>query len=105
RAGRGVAEAHPIRGNRSFLPAGRTVIADNDWPTLVPGLPPGNGITRPRLHKILQDAVLESGADVRTGVTIETLEDTGDRVDVVFTDRASRSYDLVVGADGLYSQT
>ena len=73
-------------GDRTFLTDGVTVIADNDWPALVPGLPPGNGITRPRLHKILQDAVLESGADVRTGVTIETLEDTGDRVDVVFTD-------------------
>ncbi len=104
-AERAVAEGHQMLGDRTFLTDGVTVIADNDWPALVPGLPPGNGITRPRLHKILQDAVLESGADVRTGVTIATLEDTGDRVDVVFTDGDSRSYDLVVGADGLYSQT
>ena len=47
-----------------------------------PGLPPGNGITRTRLHKILQDAVLGSGADVRTGVTFTALEDTGEHVDV-----------------------
>jgi 2-polyprenyl-6-methoxyphenol hydroxylase-like FAD-dependent oxidoreductase len=67
-------------------------LADNDWPALVPGLPPGNGITRPRLHKILQDATLSSGADVRTGATVSSLDD------------AKREYDLVVGADGLHSQ-
>ena len=93
-------------GDRTFLTDGVTVIADNDWPTLVPGLPPGNGITRPRLHKILQDAVLESGADVRTGVTVD---DAGGhrrpRRRRLHATRDSRSYDLVVGADGLYSQT
>ena len=33
-----------------------------------------------------------------------SLSDRGDRVDVEFTDGDKRSYDLVVGADGLYSQ-
>ena len=103
-AQRAVAEGHPMYGDRTFLTDGVTVIADNDWPALVPGLPPGNGITRTRLHTIFQDAVLGSGADVRVGVTVETLEDTVDRVDVSFTDGETRSYDLVVGADGLYSQ-
>ena len=103
-AERAVAEGHPMLGDRTFLTDGRTVIADNDWPALVPGLPPGNGITRPRLHKILQDAVLESGADVRTGVTFDALDDVGERVEVAFTDGTSGSYDLVVGADGLHSQ-
>ncbi len=103
-AERAVAEGHPMYGDRTFLTDGVTVIADNDWPALVPGLPPGNGITRTRLHTIFQDAVLESGADVRVGVTVATLEDTGDRVDVAFSDGETRSYDLVVGADGLYSQ-
>jgi 2-polyprenyl-6-methoxyphenol hydroxylase-like FAD-dependent oxidoreductase len=103
-AERAVAEGHPMLGDRTYLADGATMLADNDWPALVPGLPPGNGITRTRLHKILQDAVLGSGADVRTGVTFAGLEDAGDRVDVEFTDGDSRSYDLVVGADGLHSQ-
>ena len=99
-----VAQGQPITGDAAWLGDGVTQLADNDWPPLVPGLPPGNGITRPRLHRILQDAVLGSGADVRTGVTVTTIDDRGDGVSVAFTDGETRGYDLVVGADGLYSQ-
>jgi 2-polyprenyl-6-methoxyphenol hydroxylase-like FAD-dependent oxidoreductase len=99
-----VAHGHPINGDAAWLGDGATQLADNDWPSLVPGLPPGNGITRPRLHRILQDAVLGSGADVRTGVTLTGLDDRADGVTVAFTDGGTRDYDLVVGADGLYSQ-
>jgi len=87
-----VAQGHPINGDAAWLGDGNVQLADNDWPALVPGLPPGNGITRPRLHKILQTATLESGADVRTGETVPSLDD------------AKRSYDLVIGADGLHSR-
>jgi 2-polyprenyl-6-methoxyphenol hydroxylase-like FAD-dependent oxidoreductase len=86
-----VAQGHPIKGDTAWLGDGQVQLADNDWPPLVPGLPPGNGITRPRLHKILQTAALESGAGVRTGVTVAL-------------DDARREYDLVVAADGLHSQ-
>jgi 2-polyprenyl-6-methoxyphenol hydroxylase-like FAD-dependent oxidoreductase len=99
-----VAAGHPINGDAAWLGDGKVKLADNDWPPLVAGLPPGNGITRPRLHRILQDAVLGSGADVRTGVTFAGLDDRGDDVGVAFTDGETRDYDLVVGADGLYSQ-
>jgi 2-polyprenyl-6-methoxyphenol hydroxylase-like FAD-dependent oxidoreductase len=100
------AAAHgcPIYGDTTWLGDGTTLLADNDWPPLVEGLPPGNGITRPQLHRILQSHTLQSGADVRTGVTFTSLQDTGDRVDVGFTDGETRSYDLVVGADGLNSE-
>jgi 2-polyprenyl-6-methoxyphenol hydroxylase-like FAD-dependent oxidoreductase len=87
-----VAQGHPINGDAAWLGDGKVQLADNDWPPIVPGLPPGNGITRPRLHKLLQTATLESGADVRTGVTVDSLDD------------ARREYDLVIGADGLHSQ-
>jgi 2-polyprenyl-6-methoxyphenol hydroxylase-like FAD-dependent oxidoreductase len=99
-----VAQGHPIVGDRTWLADGQTELADNDWPPLVDGLPPGNGITRPRLHQILQSHTLDSGADVRTGVTFTSLDDHGDGVTVQFTDGDTREYDLVVGADGLYSQ-
>jgi 2-polyprenyl-6-methoxyphenol hydroxylase-like FAD-dependent oxidoreductase len=74
-----------------------------DEQPLVEGYPPMNGITRPRLHKILTTTVLESGADVRTGVTVSDLAQDADGVDVSFTDDRSGRYDLVVGADGINS--
>ncbi len=102
-----VAQGHPIRGDTTWLGDGQTQLADNDWPPLIaslPTLPPGNGITRPRLHRIFQQHTLDSGADVRTGVTFTTIDDVADGVHVAFSDGQARDYDLVVGADGLYSQ-
>jgi 2-polyprenyl-6-methoxyphenol hydroxylase-like FAD-dependent oxidoreductase len=99
-----VEQGHPMMGDKTWLADGQTLLADNEWPPLVAGLPPGNGITRTRLHNILQTHTLDSGADVRTGVTFTALADRDDGVDVEFTDGERRSYDLVVGADGLYSQ-
>jgi 2-polyprenyl-6-methoxyphenol hydroxylase-like FAD-dependent oxidoreductase len=99
-----VAEGHPMYGDATWTADGRVLLAEHDWPPLVEGLPPGNGITRPRLHRILQTHTLDSGADVRTGVTFTSMRQEGDLVSVSFTDGESRSYDLVVGADGLDSQ-
>lgn len=93
----------PIRGDRTWLADGETDIAAHEWPPLVPHLPPGNGLTRPKLHEILTSATLASGADVRTGVSFSEIVPCDDRVDVGFTDGERRRYDLVIGADGLYS--
>jgi 2-polyprenyl-6-methoxyphenol hydroxylase-like FAD-dependent oxidoreductase len=97
------AQGHPILGMRSWLADGTTLLHDTSFPAVVPGLPPNNGITRRRLHDILVAAAKESGADIRTGVTVSTLDDRGGDVRVGFSDGEHRSYDLVVGADGLYS--
>lgn len=95
----------PILGDSTWLADGVTMVANHDWPPIASQLPPGNGITRPRLHHILTSTTLESGADVRTGVTTTRVEQRANGVDVEFTDGRRGSYDLVVGADGLYSQT
>lgn len=105
----GLAEAcveagYPIRGDRTWLADGETVIAGHEWPPLVAHLPPGNGLTRPKLHEILTSRTLASGADVRTGVTFTDVDTSDDHVDVAFTDGERRQYDLVIGADGLYSK-
>jgi 2-polyprenyl-6-methoxyphenol hydroxylase-like FAD-dependent oxidoreductase len=105
----GLAEAcveagHAIRGDRVWLTDGVTQVAYNEWPALLPHLPPGNGLPRPSLHEILTSNTLASGADVRTGVTAELIAPVGDIVDVTFSDGTAREYDLVIGADGLYSQ-
>lgn len=67
---------------------------------------PGNGaVMRPVLAKILHDAAVKAGADVRLETTTISLRDDGEGVDVDFTDGTSARFDLVVGADGLLSQT
>ncbi len=100
-----VEQGSPINGGRLYLADGETMVVQNPTPPpAVEGLPSGNGITRPRLHKILQQHTIDSGADVRTGVTLTELSDRGDGVEVDFTDGETRDYDLIVGADGLYSQ-
>jgi 2-polyprenyl-6-methoxyphenol hydroxylase-like FAD-dependent oxidoreductase len=98
-----VERGHPILGDRTWLAGGDVLVAEHDWPTLLDHLPPGNGLTRTDLHHVLTSNTLAAGADVRTGVTFTSIEQTGDRVDVAFTDGERREYDLVIGADGMYS--
>ena len=69
-----------------------------------PHLPAVNGITRPILQEILLTAAHEAGAQIRVGVEIKTWSDRGDRVMVTFSDGSSREYDLLIGADGVFSQ-
>jgi 2-polyprenyl-6-methoxyphenol hydroxylase-like FAD-dependent oxidoreductase len=87
-----------------FLPNG-AMIARVPSPRLVDGKPSNVGIGRRALHKVLGDRTLASGATVRLGVTADAVEDDGEGVTVRFSDGSSGRYDLVVGADGLYSQT
>ncbi|NIJ07309.1 2-polyprenyl-6-methoxyphenol hydroxylase-like FAD-dependent oxidoreductase [Sphingomonas vulcanisoli] len=73
-----------------------------------PGSPPvmhGGGIMRPVLHDILSKRVRAADIDVRLGITAETLEQDESGVDVTFSDGTQAHYDLVVGADGIFSKT
>ncbi len=58
------------------------------------------GLTRPALHEIQLDAVTNAGIPMHLGVTFSGMEETGDGVEVTFTDGRSATYDLVIGADG-----
>jgi 2-polyprenyl-6-methoxyphenol hydroxylase-like FAD-dependent oxidoreductase len=69
-----------------------------------PEYPANVGISRLALHNVLSATALGLGADVRLGLSVESLNDQGDSVDALFTDGSSRTYDLVVGADGLFSK-
>jgi 2-polyprenyl-6-methoxyphenol hydroxylase-like FAD-dependent oxidoreductase len=70
----------------------------------LPPYPAGNGILRPRLHKILADAAADAGAVVHTGTTFTKLDPTRDGVAVELSDGSQATYDLVVGADGINSK-
>ena len=99
-----VAAGHPILGSRTFLADGITEVAHNAFPPLVPDLPPGNGLPRPRLHEILTTRVRESGATVRVGATVTQIENDRPGVTATLSDGSRDTWDLLVGADGLYSR-
>jgi len=71
---------------------------------LLPDRPANLGVSRRALQKVLGDAAIAAGATLRLGVTATTTDD-GRRVHVRFSDHSSGSYDLVIGADGAFSQT
>lgn len=78
-------------------------LRDFDEPVLEEGLPATGGILRPVLHRIMQDRVHASGASVRLGLTITALTNAGNGVDVTFSDDSQGRYDLVIGADSIFS--
>jgi 2-polyprenyl-6-methoxyphenol hydroxylase-like FAD-dependent oxidoreductase len=67
--------------------------------------PPINGIARPALHRILQDAAARDGVHVEVGQSCASIAAHAGSVDVMLADGAQRTYDLVVGADGIGSRT
>lgn len=72
---------------------------------LVAGYPANVGIGRPALHKVLGDRARGAGARIRLGVTAERIDDSGESVSVSFSDGSRGEFDLVIGADGIYSTT
>lgn len=78
-------------------------LRDLDEPALEEGLPATGGIMRPVLHRIMQTRVGELNTTVRLSLTVTALTNQADSVDVTFSDGSSDSYDLVVGADSVFS--
>jgi 2-polyprenyl-6-methoxyphenol hydroxylase-like FAD-dependent oxidoreductase len=85
----------------------------NSGGDLILGIPPmpvpgtdivgGGGIMRPLFAKAIGEMVLLSGVNVKLGCTYESIEQTEDEAIVTLTDGTKSSYDLVIGADGVYS--
>ena len=82
-----------------------TLVAKVPSPRLVEGCPANVGIGRRALHKVLGDRAIAAGAQVRLGLTAERLDDDGRGVSAGFSDGSAGRYDVVVGADGVDSQT
>ncbi|GAB4356816.1 MAG: FAD-dependent oxidoreductase [Oricola sp.] len=68
-----------------------------------PDVPSEGGVMRPVLHAMMEDRMRELGVSIRTGTTVTELDQEGDVVNAAFTDGTTGRYDLVVGADGLFS--
>ncbi|MEU1874394.1 FAD-dependent oxidoreductase [Streptomyces sp. NPDC019793] len=86
-------------------PDGTVLHAQDDLRTGGDDLPATVGMQRPRLQRILIEAVRASGASVRLGTTAEILDQDPEGVRVRLSDGSERRYDLVIAADGLGSAT
>jgi 2-polyprenyl-6-methoxyphenol hydroxylase-like FAD-dependent oxidoreductase len=103
-AERAVQEGFPMSALVMHAPNGH-VIAHIPQPQIAgPNFPSQNGIARPKLHAILQDAVKTTSANVRLGITVQSITEHEDHVHVNFSDGSAGHYDLVIGADGLRSK-
>ena len=87
-----------------YIPTGQKV-ASVPTPKLVEDYPANIGIGRPALHRVLGDRTRAVGATVRLGITATELVDDGAGVTARFSDGTQHRYDLVIAADGLYSET
>lgn len=67
-------------------------------------VPGAGGILRPALHQMLSERVRASGIAVDLGLSVRALAQ-GQPRQVTFSDGSSAAYDLVVGADGIFSAT
>lgn len=77
-----------------------------DTPRLAgPNYPSNAGIKRRDLQMVLGDEAKRLGAVIRLGQTIAGMADDGDGVNVTFSDGSAGRYDIVVGADGIFSST
>lgn len=76
---------------------------DLDEPALEEGLPATGGIMRPILHRIMQARVKALPIDIRLGLSIRALANRDGKVDVTFTNGEDGRFDIVVGADSIYS--
>jgi 2-polyprenyl-6-methoxyphenol hydroxylase-like FAD-dependent oxidoreductase len=95
---------HAADGVHICLPHGPKV-AELPTPRMAGAdVPGGGGIMRPVLARILAEATRTSGTNVRLGCTFTAIEQDAEGVEVAFTDGSRQRYDLVIGADGLYSK-
>jgi 2-polyprenyl-6-methoxyphenol hydroxylase-like FAD-dependent oxidoreductase len=77
-------------------------------PAVPPEAPPvarSGGIMRPVLHEIMSNRVRDAGIRVTLGAEITQLAQDPDGADVTFPSGRQERFDLVVGADGIYSRT
>ena len=87
-----------------FLPHGEP-LGQLPTPRLVGAdVPAAGAIMRPALAALMSAATRRAGVDVRLGCSFTAIEQDAEAVEVDFTDGSRRRYDVVIGADGLYSK-
>ncbi len=99
-----IAAGFPYNKTRAYDQDGKLIqeldapkLAGHDYPAML-------GISRPQLHVVLSTAAAKAGANIKLGVTVNRIVQSADSVTVGFTDGTEGTYDVVIGADGLYSK-
>lgn len=87
-----------------FTPDG-TKVARVPSHRLLKQYPANLGVSRRAMQSVLGNAAVEAGATIRLGMTADQIDDRSDGVAVHFSDGSTGQYDLVIGADGVHSQT
>jgi 2-polyprenyl-6-methoxyphenol hydroxylase-like FAD-dependent oxidoreductase len=87
-----------------YVPSG-AMVARVPSHRLLPDRPANLGVSRRALQSVLGDAAKESGATLQLGVTASQIDNAGDGVNVQFSPVNTERYDLVIGADGVHSDT
>ena len=99
-----IARGYPYEGFNLCGVDGETIVHIPGVHLSRDGHPTDLGLTRPALHDILSDKCQQWGVSPRFGVTFSNIQQDADGVDVTFTDGTSGRYDIVIGADGLFSK-
>ena len=73
-------------------------------PPMSDKIPGSAAIMRPELARILAKKTRESDVNIRLGCTFSNIVQKENAVDVTFTDGTTKTYDLVIGADGVNSK-
>ncbi len=108
-AGLGLAEDYLAAGFaydavEIYAPDG-TLVARTPSRSLIEGHPASMGIPRRALLRVLSDAATRAGATIRRSTTATSLADDGRQVRVTLCDGSEPTFDVCIGADGIYSQT
>src|SRR5579863_5904633 len=83
----------------------RTLIVEHKFLMGDDRVPAVCALSRLRLHEILLAAATRAGVAVRTGVTVDAIDDTNGGALVKFSDGQSETFDLIAGFDGIRSTT
>jgi 2-polyprenyl-6-methoxyphenol hydroxylase-like FAD-dependent oxidoreductase len=89
----------------SIFDPGRQLIAEHKFLLGDDRVPAFCALSRLRLHEILLSAAQRVGVEVRTGVTVNEVQDEEDRITVAFSDGRTGSYDVLAAFDGVRSAT
>lgn len=84
---------------------GSVIMETPPIPADAPPVARSGGIMRPVLHEIMSNRVRQAGVRVTLGAEIDQLTQEPDGVNVTFPDGRQERFDLVVGADGIFSKT
>ncbi|WP_110674225.1 MULTISPECIES: FAD-dependent monooxygenase [Salinicola] len=100
-----LAQSYGFDTTQGFGPQGDPLFAFTAPRLAGEHLPSNVGIRRTSLQSILAGKAHELGTDIHLGIVVEQWEDSGDAVEVTLSDGSRDSFHLMVGADGIFSQT